>query len=53
MSKRLILAAVAVTTVGAFAGSAAATTDYPVTVTRGSNGTTVGTHLNNKPLLGV
>ena len=53
MSKRVILAAVAVATIGGFAGSAAATTDYPVTVTRDSNGTTVGTHLGNQPLWGV
>ncbi|MDQ1687583.1 MAG: hypothetical protein QOK42_558 [Frankiaceae bacterium] len=53
MSKRLILAIATVGTIAGFAGSASATTDYPVTVTRDDNGTTVNSHYGNQPLLGV
>jgi hypothetical protein len=53
MSKRLIFAAVATVAVGALAGTASATTDYPVSVTRDSNGTTVNSHLGNQPLWSV
>jgi hypothetical protein len=53
MSKRLVFAAVATAAIGALASSAAATTEYPVKVTRDDNGVTVTSHYGNQPLLGA